>query len=157
MSGFFLRDALVAIGILKSENEPTPLTSLISNLPSYHRVLISGLRNTGKSTLLEKHLASNTKHVMAFTMFTVCHIDIYRCGNVTFHVMDIGLSRPEGFHTMERAFFNQADAVVWVADANDCDTHAESREELIGKVDHKDGMPRDAPLLILASQRNPKA
>ncbi|CEI62157.1 unnamed protein product [Fusarium venenatum] len=156
MPGFFLRDALVAIGILKSDNEPTPLTSLFSNLPSYHRILIAGLHNTGKSTVLENHLASNVKNVTTFTMFTVCHISIYRYGNVTFHVMDIGASRPSGFHTMERAFFNQADAVVWVVDANDCDTHLESREELVAKVNHRDGMPRDAPLLILANKRDPK-
>ncbi|QPC70897.1 hypothetical protein HYE68_001649 [Fusarium pseudograminearum] len=155
MPDFFLRDALVAIGLLKPDNEPTPLTSLFSNLPSYRRILIAGLHNTGKSTLLQKHLASNVKHVTTFTMFTVCHVDIYRCGNVTFHVMDIGASRPSGFHTMERAFFNQADAVVWVVDANDCDTHVESREELINKVDHKDGMPKDIPLLILANKRDP--
>ncbi|EKJ74347.1 hypothetical protein NXS19_006795 [Fusarium pseudograminearum] len=155
MPGFFLRDALVAIGLLKADNEPTPLTSLFSNLPSYHRILIAGLHNTVKSTLLQKHLASNVKHVTTFTMFTVCHVDIYRCGNVTFHVMDIGASRPSGFHTMERAFFNQADAVIWVIDANDCDTHVESREELINKVDHKDGMPKDTPLLILANKRDP--
>ncbi|KAL6916572.1 hypothetical protein FSHL1_008020 [Fusarium sambucinum] len=89
-------------------------------------------------------------------MFTVCHIGIYRYGNVTFHVMDIGASRPSGFHTMERAFFNQADVVVWVVDTDDCDTYLESREELVAKVNHGGGMPRDAPLLILANKQDPK-
>jgi ribosome-interacting GTPase 1 len=153
----YFRDALVALGIVGCDSEPTPITSLFSNLSGYHRILISGLDNAGKSSLLERHLTPNAKHVTTFTIFTVHHISIYRCGNITFHVMDIGASQPSGFHRMERAFFNQADAVIWVIDANDCDRHLESREELIGKVDHEDGMTKDAPLLILANKRDSKA
>jgi GTPase SAR1 family protein len=151
-----LKDALIAVGILKSDNEPTPLTSLFSNLPSYHRILIAGLHDTGKSTLLQKHLAPNVEHIKTFTICIGCHFHVYRCGNVTFHVKDIGLSRSIGFHKMEMAFFNRADGVVWVVDANDCDAYPESREELIGKVNHKDGMTVDAPLLILANKQDPK-
>lgn len=151
------RNALAAVGILEADNKLTALTSLFSTLPNYHRILVSGLDCTGKSTLLEKHLASDIKHVSTFTIFTVLHIDIYRCGNVTFHVMDIGAGRPNGFHTVERAFFSQTNAIVWVVDANNCDTHLESREELAGKLDHEDCMSSHVPLLILANKRDPAA
>ncbi|KAI1060921.1 hypothetical protein LB507_010174, partial [Fusarium sp. FIESC RH6] len=157
MSGIIsqARNVLAAIGILTdTDNPPTPLTNLFSNLPNYHRILISSLDGTGKSTLLEKHLASNHKHISRFTIFTCLHIDTYRCSNVTFHVMDVGGGRPSGHHRMETRFFNQANAVVWILDADDLDYLIESREELVRKIAHEAGVQKDVPLLILANSRN---
>ncbi|KAH7174677.1 uncharacterized protein B0J16DRAFT_348947 [Fusarium flagelliforme] len=155
MSGLIshARNVLAAIGIL-NDNPPTPLTSLFSNLPNYHRILISGLHGTGKSTLLEKHLVSNHKYISRFTIFTCLHIDTYRCSNVTFHTMDVGRGRPSGHHKMERRFFNQANAVIWVFDADDHDYFIESREEFLLKIEHEDGVREGVPLLLLANSRN---
>jgi len=157
MSGLIshARNALVTIGIL-NDNPPTPLTNLFSNLPNYHRILISGLDGTGKSTLLEKHLVSNHKHISRFTIWTCLHIDTYRCSNVTFHTMDVGGGRPSGHRRMETRFFNQANAVIWIFDADDHDYLIESREELVRKIEHGAGVEKDLPLLILANSRSHK-
>ena len=155
MSGLIshARNVLAAIGIL-TDNPPTPLTSLFSNLPNYHRILISGLDDTGKLTLLKKHLVSNHKHLSRFTTSTYFHIDTYRCSNVTFHVVDVGGSRPPRYYRMETRFFNQANAVIWVLDADDHDRLIESTEELVLKSAHEAGVQKDVPLLILANSRN---
>ncbi|KAM0546202.1 hypothetical protein ACHAPJ_010986 [Fusarium lateritium] len=149
----YARRLLVSIGLLKSAT-PTPMTSLFSNLPGRHRILISGLDAAGKSTILYKYLSQKEDDISCFIPTIGLNVEVYRCGQVTFQAVDLGGCRPNAFYRMERSFFKHADALIWADDANDRDRAPEAREELVRHVCHQDGLGKDVPVLILANKQD---
>ncbi|KAF4964582.1 hypothetical protein FSARC_7488 [Fusarium sarcochroum] len=149
----YARYLLASIGFIKPATS-TPITSLFSNHPGHHRILISGLDAAGKSTLLYKYLSQREDDISCFTPTIPFNIEVYRCGQVTFQVIDLGGCRPKSFYKMERSFFKHADALIWVNDANDRDRAPETREELLRHVSYQDGLRKDVPVLILANKQD---
>ncbi|KAJ4258219.1 hypothetical protein NW762_008367 [Fusarium torreyae] len=149
----YARHLLVSIGLLKSAT-PTSVTSLVSNLPGRHRILISGLDAAGKSTLLYKHLSQKEEDVSYLVPTIGLNVEVYRYGQVTFQAIDFGGGRPNSFYRIERSFFKHADALIWVFDANDRDRTPEAREELLGRACHQDGLCKGVPVLILANKQD---
>jgi hypothetical protein len=149
----YVRDFLASFGFMRPSSG-MPITSLFSTLPGHHRILISGLDEAGKSTLLRSHLATSEKDI-SIVVGTIAHqVEVYRCGNVTFHTIDLGGCRPEPYWRMERSFIKHCDALVWVDDSADHDRLIEAREELFRAIRHQDGLRKDIPVLILANKQD---
>ncbi|KAM5522005.1 ADP-ribosylation factor [Fusarium oxysporum f. sp. phaseoli] len=125
----YARDFLASIG-LKRPSSGTPITSLFSTLPGHHRILLSGLDEAGKSSLLRSHLVTNEKDISVVVGMIAHQVEVYRCGNVTFQTIDLGGGRPEPYWRMERSFIKHCDALIWVDDSADHDRLIEAREEL---------------------------
>ncbi|KAJ3545693.1 hypothetical protein NM208_g2389 [Fusarium decemcellulare] len=145
----YARQLLVSIGLIKQ----TSLTSLFSNLPSHHRIVISGLDDTGKSTLLRTHLTKSEDDVSQLIPWIGFYFEFHRCGNATIQAFDVGGGRHRSVLKMEKSFFKHADAVVWVIDLNDSDRAAESKEELKTAL-RGDGIREGVPLLLLANKQD---
>ncbi|KAF4467684.1 ADP-ribosylation factor [Fusarium albosuccineum] len=145
----YARQLLVSIGLIKQ----TSLASLFSNLPSHHRIVISGLDYAGKSSLLRTHLAKSDNDVSELIPWIGFNFEFHRCGNATIQVFDIGGCRHRSVRKMEMSFFRHADAVVWVIDANDIDRAVEAKEELKMAL-CGDGIREGVPLLLLANKQD---
>ncbi|KAF5605682.1 ADP-ribosylation factor [Fusarium pseudocircinatum] len=149
----YAREFLVSIGLLRPSSG-TPITSLFSTLPGHRRILLSGLDDAGKSTLLRSHLVTNEKDVSIVVGMIAHQVEVYRCGNVTFQTIDLGGGRPEAYYRMERSFMKHCDALVWVDDSADHDRLIEAREELFQSIRHQDGLRNGIPVLILANKQD---
>ncbi|KAF5569467.1 ADP-ribosylation factor [Fusarium phyllophilum] len=149
----YTREILVSVGLLRPSSG-APITSLFSTLPGHHRILLSGLDDAGKSTLLRSHLAFNERDVSVVVGMIAHQVEVYRCGNVTFQTIDLGGGRPEPYWRMERSFMEHCDALVWVDDSADHDRLIEAREELFQAIRHQDGLRNDIPVLILANKQD---
>ncbi|KAF4500757.1 ADP-ribosylation factor [Fusarium agapanthi] len=149
----YAHEFLASIGLLRSSSG-TPITGLFSTLPGHHRILLRGLDDAGKSTLLRSHLVTNEKDVYVVVGMIAHQAEVYRCGNVTFQTIDLGGGRPETYWRMERSFMKHCDALVWVDDSADHDRLIEAREELFQAIRHKDGLRNGIPVLILANKQD---
>lgn len=149
----YARDFLASIGLMRPSSG-TPITSLFSTLPGHHRILLSGLGEAGKSTLLRSHLVTNEKDISVVVGMIAHQVEVYRCGNVTFQTIDLSGGRPEPYWRMERSFIKHCDALIWVDDSADHDRLIEAREELFRAVRHQDGLRNDIPVLILANKQD---
>ncbi|KAG7405260.1 hypothetical protein LZL87_006542 [Fusarium oxysporum] len=149
----YARDFLASIGLMRPSSG-TPITSLFSTLPGHHRILLSGLDEAGKSTLLRSHLITNEKDISVVVGMIAHQVEVYRYGNVTFQTIDLGGCRPEPYWRMERSFLKHCDALIWVDDSADHDRLIEAREELFRAVRHQDGLRNDIPVLILANKQD---
>ncbi|KAH7154330.1 ADP-ribosylation factor family-domain-containing protein [Fusarium sp. MPI-SDFR-AT-0072] len=149
----YARDFLASIGLMRPSSG-TPITSLFSTLPGHHRILLSGLDEAGKSTLLRSHLVTNEKDISVVVGMIAHQVEAYRCGNVTFQTIDLSGCRPEPYWRMERSFLKHCDALIWVDDSADHDRLIEAREELFRAVRHQDGLRNDIPVLILANKQD---
>ncbi|KAF5546915.1 ADP-ribosylation factor [Fusarium mexicanum] len=149
----YAREFLASIGLLRPSSG-TPITSLFSTLPGHHRILLSGLDDAGKSTLLRSHLVTNEKDISNVVCIIAHQVEVYRCGNVTFQTIDLGGGRPETYWRMERSFMKHCDALVWVDDSADHDRLIEAREELFQAIRHQGGLRSGIPVLILANKQD---
>ncbi|KAF5982776.1 hypothetical protein FBULB1_4096 [Fusarium bulbicola] len=149
----YAREFFASIGLLRPSSG-TPITSLFSTLPSHHRILLGGLDDAGKSTLLRSHLATNEKDISNVVGMIAHQVEVYRYGNVTFQTIDLGGGRPETYWRMERSLMKHCDALVWVDDSADHDRLIEAREELFQAIRHKDGLRNGIPVLILANKQD---
>ncbi|CAG9984176.1 unnamed protein product [Clonostachys byssicola] len=140
---------------LSKEQPGTAITRLFDDVPGYPRVALIGLDWGGKSLLLEKFLSSRSKdiHRIMPTIGTI--IEMVRSETASFYTYDIGGCRPNSYRLFDRAMFREAEAVVFVVDANDRDRALEAREELMmeGLLD-PEGMRKETPLLILANKQD---
>ncbi|KAF5725078.1 ADP-ribosylation factor [Fusarium mundagurra] len=152
----YAREFLALIGLLRPSSG-TPTTSLFSTLPGHHRILLSGLDEAGKPTLLRSHLVTNEKDISAIVGMIAHLVEVYRCGNVTFQTIDLGGGRPEPYWRMERSFMKHCDALVWVDESADHDRLIEAREELFQAIRHQDGLRNGIPVLILANKQDKSA
>ncbi|KAM0221414.1 hypothetical protein ACHAQD_005325 [Fusarium lateritium] len=112
--------------------------------------MITGLDNAEKSTLLVNHICTSEEGRSIIDK--VIYPDIKTCNynNITFKVLDVGLSQPASFRRRERQQFNEASALVWIIDTTDDDRIVEAREELIRTALRDDGKP----VLILANKND---
>jgi len=106
------------------------LWELLSNLGLWKKkatVLLLGLDNAGKTTLLHK-----LRHgeVRLFVPTQRPSVEAVEVGNVKFRAWDLGGHRQ--VRAWWRDYFNEADAIVFVVDSADVDRLSEAREELAG-------------------------
>ncbi|CAH0045065.1 unnamed protein product, partial [Clonostachys solani] len=141
--------------LLSKEQPGTPITRLFNNVPGNPRITLIGLDGGGKSLLMEKFLSSRSKDIHSIMPTIGTIVEMIRSETASFHTYDIGGCRPNSYRLFDRAMFRQAEAVVFVIDANDRDRALEAREELMmeGLLDPH-GMRKETPLLILANKQD---
>ncbi|OAG09455.1 P-loop containing nucleoside triphosphate hydrolase protein [Paraphaeosphaeria sporulosa] len=132
----------------------TPASRLFARAAPSTLVLLIGLDESGKSTLLREYLSPRPESV--HTLITERHIILeeLQAGPTTFQAYDIGGCRPDFFWWFEEGLFKRADAVIYLVDAADRDRIMEAREELImhGLQANNGGMRRGVPLLVLVTK-----
>lgn len=111
------------------------------------RVLMLGLDNAGKTTILYKlklGKTTQTAHTVGFNVETVK----YR--NVSFAVWDCG--GQERIRPLWRHYFTGTDALIYVVDLSDLERLEESRKELMRAISDKE--LENCLLVVLANKQD---
>ncbi|CAL4081916.1 unnamed protein product [Meganyctiphanes norvegica] len=111
------------------------------------RVLMLGLDNAGKTTVLYKLKLGEVVSTIPTIGFNVETVE-YK--NISFTVWDVG--GQEKIRPLWRHYYQNTSAIIFVVDSNDPVRLAEAREELHYLVNSED--LRDCPLLVLANKQD---
>ncbi|KAK9778564.1 putative ADP-ribosylation factor [Seiridium cardinale] len=146
-----LRDQLIRSGFWFST---TRASRLFDRLPTQHRIAITGLDDSGKSTLLRKHLSQDWggSDIVKYVPWIGMLIEEVNYGNVVFYAQDLGGCRKS--KKAETNLFTDADAVIWTLDSSDLDRMAEAEEELRQVVFGPGGFGAKKPVLLLANRQD---
>merc|ERR1712070_1154196 len=94
------------------------------------KVVILGLDNAGKTTLLHK---LKTGLVKSFIPTHRAHVESFAFGNVNFTAWDLG--GHEAVRSLWEEYYTEGDALVFVVDSADDERLPEARKELHGVLD----------------------
>lgn len=133
----------------------TPVSRLFDRIPRC--ILLTGLDEAGKSTILARYLAQNQDghDIRQHKPFIGGLVEEVCFGAVRFQASDIGGCRPRGIRRFEETLVHRADAVIYVINAADRDRMMESREEFLMTVLLAlGGMRKGVPLLVLANKQD---
>ncbi|KAF2452222.1 P-loop containing nucleoside triphosphate hydrolase protein [Karstenula rhodostoma CBS 690.94] len=132
----------------------TPASRLFARANPSTLVLLIGLDESGKSTLLREYLSPGPEGVQTLTPRAHIFLEKLRVGPTIYQAYDIGGCRPTYFMEFEEELFKRADAVIYLVDAADRDRIMEAREELMmhGLTANNGGMRQGVPLLVLATK-----
>lgn len=111
------------------------------------RILMLGLDNAGKTTILYKlklGKTSQTVPTVGFNVETVTH------KNVSFAVWDCG--GQERIRPLWRHYFTKTDALIYVVDSSDLDRLEESKKELLRVISDKELI--NCLLVVLANKQD---
>mmetsp|Transcript_23073 Transcript_23073/g.39646 ORF Transcript_23073/g.39646 Transcript_23073/m.39646 type:complete len:196 (+) Transcript_23073:29-616(+) len=109
------------------------------------RILLLGLDNAGKTTLLYK---LKTGSVTSFVPTERANVEEIQVGKVKFKAFDLG--GHERVRNMWRDFYLDANAIIWMVDCADTERFDESRKELhqVMSAEHL----KDKPVVVLANK-----
>jgi ADP-ribosylation factor-like protein 6 len=114
------------------------------------KILILGLDNSGKSTLLahlKREARGDSFEVVPTVGFTV---ETFHRGDIAFTAFDMsGQSRYRG---LWEAYYPDVSAVVWVLDSSDKLRITMAKHELKSLLDHKEIIEKYIPVLLFANK-----
>jgi len=115
--------------------------------PPPSRILILGLDNAGKTTLLTKLKLGEVTHTTPTVGFNVESVQ-YK--SVSFFMWDVG--GQDQIRMLWRHYYDQTEAVIWVIDSSDRSRLKEAKDEL-DKVLSEERLQR-TPLLVYANKQD---
>ncbi|CAL4081913.1 unnamed protein product [Meganyctiphanes norvegica] len=119
----------------------------LAQSPKPCRVLMVGLDNAGKTTVLYKLKLGE----VVFTIPTIgFNVETVNYKNISFTVWDVG--GQETIRPLWRHYYQGTTAIIYVVDSNDPARLAEAREELHHLLDSDE--LRNCPVLVLANKQD---
>ncbi len=116
--------------------------------PKEVRVLILGLDNAGKTTILYKmHSPDQVMRTTATIGFNVESISVK---NLTFQVWDLG--GQDNIRPYWRCYYANTNAIIYVVDSCDKERLGTSRKELMAMLEEEE--LKDAVLLVMANKQD---
>ena len=116
------------------------------------RILILGLDNAGKTTILYK-LQNEAEDEEVMTIPTIgFNVETLQYKNIKFQVWDLGGQTP--IRPYWRCYYPNTDAIIFVVDSADRERLAVARQELQAMLDEEE--LKDAILLVLANKQDQK-
>ncbi|GMT36188.1 hypothetical protein PFISCL1PPCAC_27485, partial [Pristionchus fissidentatus] len=111
------------------------------------RLLLLGLDNAGKTTILKKLADEDVTHIAPTHGFNIKAVSM---GNIKLNVWDIGGQR--NIRVYWRNYFDQSSALIYVIDSVDRKRLDESKTELMDLLD--EDKLRGIPVLVLANKQD---
>jgi ADP-ribosylation factor-like protein 1 len=116
------------------------------------RILILGLDNAGKTTILYK-LQNEAEDEEVMTIPTIgFNVETLQYKNIKFQVWDLG--GQTSIRPYWRCYYPNTDAIIFVVDSADRERLAVARQELQAMLDEEE--LKDAILLVLANKQDQK-
>jgi len=116
-------------------------------------IIVIGLDNSGKTTILNKLKPQNSQETCIVPTVGY-NIDRFTAGNMAFTAYDMsGQSR---YRSMWETQYKNVQGVIFVVDSSDRLRLAVSRDELWMLLDHKDMACKKVPLLVMANKADLK-
>ena len=113
------------------------------------RIILLGLDNAGKTTILYKFKLNETVTTIPTIGFNV--ETVQPVPGLTMTVWDVG--GQEKIRTLWRHYYQGTDGIIWIVDSNDTDRLAESRDELLNVLNHDEIAP-GVPILVYANKQD---
>ncbi|CAK5073638.1 unnamed protein product [Meloidogyne enterolobii] len=131
------------MGLLKA------LSSLINNSGKPVDILVLGLDNSGKTTILNQLKPAETQST-SITPTVGYNVEKFSAAGMTFSAYDMsGQSR---YRNLWETQYKNVNGIIFVVDASDKLRIAVARDELWMLLDHKDLTYKKTPLLIFANK-----
>uniref|UniRef100_A0A7E4VH90 ADP-ribosylation factor-like protein 6 n=1 Tax=Panagrellus redivivus TaxID=6233 RepID=A0A7E4VH90_PANRE len=128
------------------------LQNIFGNNPRSVQVLVLGLDNSGKTTVVN-HL-KNPQQADQAVPTVGQNVEKFVSHNLTFNTYDMaGQSK---YRNLWETHYKSMHGIIFVVDSTDRMRMALARDELWILLDHKDIINRNAPLLILANKNDQK-
>ena len=149
----FLGDSLRIIVIIKQTREVRKMGNFLSHLldrlfaSTPARVILIGLDNAGKTTILYKLKLNEVVTTIPTIGFNVDEVTVK---NLTMTVWDVGGQTK--IRPLWQYYFENNDAVIYAVDSSDQQRLEEAREELFSVLG--DDRLRDCALLVLANKQD---
>eukprot|EP00808_Paulinella_micropora_P028122 g61791.t1 len=121
---------------------------------TYYRILILGVDNAGKTTLLEmlRHRYANGPKPDRVRILPTVGLNIGRLDLPEAKLMIWDLGGQDSLRVLWDKYYAETHAVIYVIDSSDEKRFAEANRELVTLLKHSD--LTDAPLLVLANKQD---
>merc|ERR1712110_365342 len=113
------------------------------------RILILGLDNAGKTTILYR-LQNESDHAVQTIPTVGFNVETLQYKNVKFQVWDLG--GQTSIRPYWRCYYPNTDAIIFVVDSADRDRVGISKQELVSMLEEEE--LKDAVLLVLANKQD---
>ncbi|VDM44129.1 unnamed protein product [Toxocara canis] len=129
------------------------LTSILGMSKKQVNILVLGLDNSGKTTILNqlKPPEAQTAQIVPTVGYNV---DKFTSSNMTFSAYD--MSGQGKYRNLWETYYKESEGVIFVVDSSDRLRVAVARDELWLLLDHKDMASRKIPLLVFANKMDEK-
>uniref|UniRef100_A0AC34Q6F3 ADP-ribosylation factor-like protein 6 n=1 Tax=Panagrolaimus sp. JU765 TaxID=591449 RepID=A0AC34Q6F3_9BILA len=128
------------------------LLSIFGNAPRQVEVIMLGLDNSGKTTILNRLKAAENPESTVPTVGQ--NVDKFVAADLTFNAYD--MSGQSKYRNLWETHYKTIHGIVFVIDSTDKMRLALARDELWMMLDHKDIAYKKVPLLILANKADQK-
>uniref|UniRef100_A0AC35GCR0 ADP-ribosylation factor-like protein 6 n=1 Tax=Panagrolaimus sp. PS1159 TaxID=55785 RepID=A0AC35GCR0_9BILA len=129
------------------------LQNLFGNTPKQVEVLILGLDNSGKTTVVNR--LKSSENLESGTVPTVGqNVDKFVAADLTFNTFD--MSGQSKYRNLWETHYRTVHGIIFVVDSTDKMRLALARDELWMMLDHRDVAYKKVPLLILANKNDSK-
>ncbi|CAF0755798.1 unnamed protein product [Brachionus calyciflorus] len=129
------------------------IESLLGGRKKDFNILVIGLDNSGKSTILNNLKTKDTK-VATINPTVGFNQEKINFQSVNFNFFDMsGQSR---YRSLWEHYYKESNAIIFVIDSSDRMRFVVSNEELADVVNHAEIKNKDIPLLILANKKDVK-
>lgn len=112
------------------------------------KILVIGLDNSGKSTLIN-HLKSNTS-TFEVTPTVGFQIEEFKKNNINFTVFD--MSGQGRYRSLWEHYYKEAQAIIFVIDSTDMLRIGVAEEELGGLLGHEEVRKSNIPIVFFANK-----
>jgi len=113
------------------------------------RILVVGLDNSGKSTIIN-HIKPNKEKLQEIVPTVGFKVETFSKRNITFTMFDMsGQSR---YRTIWEHHYHDAEAIIFVLDSADRARICVAKDELIDILNHKHIAGRNIPILFFANK-----
>uniref|UniRef100_A0A1I7ZK94 ADP-ribosylation factor-like protein 6 n=1 Tax=Steinernema glaseri TaxID=37863 RepID=A0A1I7ZK94_9BILA len=135
------------MGILSS------IGSIFTSRRKAVNILVLGLDNSGKTTIINKMKPSDTQ-VTQIVPTVGYSVDRFTAGNMLFSSFD--MSGQSKYRNLWENYYSTCEGIAFVVDSNDRLRMAVARDELWMVLDHKDITSNKVPIIVFANKMDEK-
>ena len=129
------------------------LSNFLSSKKKDANILVVGLDNSGKTSLLNQLKPADSK-TLTIVPTVGFNVEKFQCKALNFTTFD--MSGQGKYRNLWEHYYKEIDAIIYVIDSSDRMRLVVSKEELLNMVDHVELRNRNIPILVFANKMDVK-